>query len=261
MDRVLDLMRRMGENVSPTSFEDCMLKDTNSVYGKVIIEAPIIINEGLITTYDSSMVLNAICDSFHLAKNGKRKEILTYTMKGLEYIYIGEAFLEKNENGEDIIKITLDANESFIATIEKRMNKYGWTLFRDDLVYGKTVFSFEKKYPTCGTVSKLLRFTNKLYHIAPENVVHKIMKQGLIPKKSKTLGLYNEPRIYLWVNEPEDNQWEEMFDTRGKQKGILLSIDLTKLNPEHKIYFDNRMPNALFSLEPISCNAIEIISK
>ena len=250
MEKVLDLMRRMGESVSTRSFWDYLLTD-----------APIIINEGLITSYDSSTVLNAICDSFHLAKNGNRREILTYTIKGLEYVYIGDAYLRKTENGEDIIKITLDTNESFIEKITERMNKYGWALYRTESEYDKTVFYFEKRYPTCGTIGKLLRFTNKLYHIAPENVVNKILKQGLVPKESKTHGLENEPRIYLWLNEPEDTQWEVMFKTKGNVKGVLLSIDLTKLKPDHKIYFDNRMPNALFSLEPIPNNAIEIINK
>lgn len=248
MKKVLDLMKRMGKPIS-----------TTSVWGKMITDAPIIINEGLITSYDSTMVLNAICDSFHLAKNGDRKEMLLYTIRGTEYVYIGDAFLGKEENGEDVIKITLDTNEEFIKTIEKRMNKYGWALYRDDNINNKTVFSFEKRYPTCGTIGKLLRFTDKLYHVAPENVINKIMKQGLIPKASKTLGLTNEPRIYLWVNKPENNDWEKMFKARGDIDGVLLSIDLTKLNPEHKLYFDNRMPNALFSLEPIPNKAIEII--
>ena len=106
MEKVLDLMKRMGEPIS-----------TTSVWGKMITDAPIIINEGLITSYDSRMVLNAICDSFHLAKNGNRKEMLLYTIRGTEYVYIGDAFLGKEENGEDVIKITLDTNEEFIKTI------------------------------------------------------------------------------------------------------------------------------------------------
>ena len=130
MKKVLDLMKRMGENVSPESFWDNVMSDT-----------PIIITEGLITSYDSTMVLNAICDSFHLAKNGDRKEMLLYTIRGTEYVYIGDAFLGKEENGEDVIKITLDTNEEFIKTIEKRMNKYGWALYRDDNINNKTVFS------------------------------------------------------------------------------------------------------------------------
>jgi hypothetical protein len=248
MKKVLDLMKRMGENVSPESFWDNVMSDT-----------PIIITEGLITSYDSTMVLNAICDSFHLAKNGNRKEMLLYTMKDIEYVYIGDAFLVKKENDEDVIKVSLDTNESFIEKIEQRLLKYGWALYRTENENNKTVFYFEKRYPTCGTVGKLLRFTDKLYHIAPENAINKILKQGLIPKKSKTYGFENEPRVYLWLNEPENTQWDVMFKTRGNTEGIVLSIDLTKLNPQNKMYFDNRMPNALFSLEPIPNKAIEII--
>ena len=52
---------------------------------------------------------------------------------------------------------------------------------------------------------------------------------------------------------------KEVIKTNCDKAIIELSIDLTKLNPEHKLYFDNRMPNALFSLEPIPNKAIEII--
>ena len=115
MKKVLDLMKRMGEPIS-----------TTSVWGKMITDAPIIINEGLITSYDSTMVLNAICDSFHLAKNGDRKEMLLYTIRGTEYVYIGDAFLGKEENGEDVIKITLLQNQyrSDINVIDGIFDQY-----------------------------------------------------------------------------------------------------------------------------------------
>ena len=97
-------MKRMGENISPLSFWD-----------KMIDENPIIIKEGLITSYNGEMVLNAICDSFHLRKNGQTK-ISIEPLRGTEYIYIGDAYITK-ENEEEIIKVRLDANEDFIDII------------------------------------------------------------------------------------------------------------------------------------------------
>lgn len=249
-NEIIELMNRMGENIS-----------TTSVWGKVITETPIIINEGLITSYDSQMVLNAICESFHLSKNGNRVESLSSLIKNKKYVYIGDAYLT-NENDEDVIKICLDTNISFIETISKRMEKYGWSLFRqDDTLDNKIIFSFEKRYPTTGTVGKLLRFTKTLYHIAPQNVINKIMKQGLIPKPSKTPGFTNEPRVYLWVNKPQDMQWGDIFKTRSNTNtnAVLLSIDLTQMDENHKIYFDNRMEGTLFSLEPIPPHVITIV--
>lgn len=58
MDKTLDLMNRMGETVS-----------TESMWGHMIERNPIVLSEGLITSYDSKLALNAICDSFRLRKN------------------------------------------------------------------------------------------------------------------------------------------------------------------------------------------------
>lgn len=248
IEEIKNLMRRMGEDISPTSVWDCLINDR-----------PFLIQEGLISSYDSNMVLNAICTSFHLGKNGKRSENIPMKLKEKEYIYIGDAYIITGENDEDIIKITLDTNEDFIKTIEKRMEKYGWTLYRSDVNDNKTVFSFEKRYPECFTAKQLLKVVNSLYHIVPNSVINKVLKQGLVPKSSKTLGFINEPRIYLWLQQMEDIDWSEMLKTRPSESSVTLRVDLSELNPEHKFYIDPRMYNALFSLEPITPTAITIV--
>ena len=247
MDKVLDLMRRMGENISPTSFWD-----------KIIDEKPIFLKEGLITSYSGEMVLNAICDSFHLRRNGKTPKISLEPLRGVEYVYIGDAFLTK-ENEEDIIKVRLDADEDFINVIKKRLEKYGWSLFRSDKDEdNKTVFSFEKRYPTSFYARNILNITDKIYHIGPSNIIDKVKKQGLIPKESKSPGFYNEPRIYFSF-EKNDYNWEDMAAIRDVDSMVTFEIDVNKLNSEHKFFWDGRMANAFFSLEPISPNAIKVI--
>ena len=132
MNKVLDLMKRMEEDISPLSFWD-----------KLIDEKPIVLKEGLITSYDGEIVLNAICDSFHLRRNGKTPKISTGPLRGSDYVYIGDAFLSK-ENEEEIIKIKLETKEDFIDVIKKRLEKYGWSLFRKDKdENNKTIFNFE----------------------------------------------------------------------------------------------------------------------
>ena len=81
MDKILDLMKRMGENIPPMSFWD-----------KMIDERPIFLKEGLITSYSGEMVLNAICDSFHLRRNGKTPKISLEPLRGVARIsfVIGE---------------------------------------------------------------------------------------------------------------------------------------------------------------------------
>ena len=249
IEEVIDLMERMGENLHCESIWDVFMSDM-----------PIIINEGLIKSYDSNMVLSAICDSFHLRKNGKHVENIIMTLKGKDTIYVGDAYLVKGENDEEIIKIILDANEKFINVIEKRMEKYGWSLYRcDKNINQKTEFLFEKRYPECFTAGQLLKVINSLYHVAPSNIINKILKQGLIPKESKTIGFNNEPRIYLWLQNMKDVDWSDMLKARNNGYGVSLQIDLNKLNYDHKFYVDQRIPNAFFSLEPIPPSAIKIL--
>ena len=245
MEKILDLMKLMGENISPLSFWD-----------KMIDENPIIIKEGLITSYNGEMVLNAICDSFHLRKNGQTK-ISIEPLRGTEYIYIGDAYITK-ENEEEIIKVRLDTNEDFIDIIKKRLEKYGWNLFRKDKdENNKYIFSFEKRFPTSFVARNILKITDKIYHIGPSNIVEKVKRQGLIPKESKSPGFYNEPRIYFSFE--NDYNWDMIASIRGVKSMVTFEIDVTKLNPEHKFFWDGRMPNAFFSLEPIPFTAITVI--
>ena len=46
---------------------------------------------------------------------------------------------------------------------------------------------------------------------------------------------------------------------RGVDTMVTFEIDVNKLNPEHKFFWDGRMPSAFFTLEPIPPKAISII--
>ena len=246
MEKILDLMKRMGENISPLSFWD-----------KMIDEMPIILKEGLITSYGGKMVVNAICDSFHLRKNGKTSKISLEPLRGKEYIEIGDTFLT-TENEEEIISIKLDTNEDFIDVIKKRLKKYGWSLYKTEKDNnGKTIFYFEKRFPTSFLARNILRITDKIYHVGPSNIINKVKKQGLIPKESKSPGFYNEPRLYFSFE--NDIDWSVIEPIRGIDSVTTFEIDVNKLNSEHKFYWDNRMPKSFFSLDPISPKAIKII--
>ena len=249
MDKILDLMKRMGETVS-----------TESMWGHMIERNPIILSEGLITSYDSKLALNAICDSFRLRKNGREKKPLLLTIQNKEYITIGDAFLSERESGEDEIKIILDTNEDFISRIEQRMNKYGWILYlKEKGIDGRTIFHFEKNFPFSFTVRQLNFYVDELYHIAPIEIKHKLSQQGLIPKDSKTPGYNNEPRIYMWKNLDDALSWMQIPKNNKNEKKIICKIYLNKLNPDNKLYIDGRLSDAVFSKEPIPPTAIEII--
>ena len=252
MEKVLDLMTRINESVNYS----------DNYWDYLISDNPIVIKEGLIKSYDSEMVFKAICQTFHLRNEGKERNFILLKLKGEEYTYLGSAFLDKQENGEDIIKIKLDYNEDFIKTIIKRFEKYGWSLYRDDKdLDGKTIFYFEKKFPTKFIAEKLNKIgVNYLYHVAPKKIKKKILKQGLIPKESKTPGFYNEPRIFLWLLEEDAYYWFNNNNIINQDK-ILIQIDIRKLNPTHNFFVDGRLYDTLYVKDPIPNNAIKIIEE
>lgn len=242
-------MKRMGENI-----------DIGGEIDTLISNKPIFLKEGLIATYNSKDVLNAICDDFQLAQNGKRGQPISSKIKGSKYVFTGDAYI-KTVNDEEIIVVILDIkDDSFVEKLTKRMSKYGWSFFKNETnTENQFVIFFEKRYPLKVLPKHILCSTNKLYHITPRKVLSKILKQGLIPKKSKTYGYENEPRVYLWGDKPDDFKINNSYNPSTENvDNVLLSIDVNKLNPTHAIYFDNRTPYAFFSLEPISPNAIEV---
>lgn len=244
MEKVLELMSRMGEDIKKI--------DT---WEKIINETPVFISEGLLKTYNTSLVINAISSIFKLRKNGKEPSLSILKMLGKEDVYIGDIFFKKSSNDEEEIKIILDYDEKFISVIEKKLFKYGWVLYRiDKNINNKTEFIFEKKFPTSFMVENLLKFTKYIYHQTSLNLLQKINKQGLIPKESKSPGFYNEPRIYFWLN--KDDIEKDIIKTN---KIITFKVNLEKLIKNHIFYIDNRMINALYTKEPISINALNLI--
>ena len=63
MDKILDLMNRMGEPITSSNYWEVRMKET-----------PIVLQEGLITTYHPNTTLNAICKSFNLRQNGENRQ-------------------------------------------------------------------------------------------------------------------------------------------------------------------------------------------
>ena len=245
MDKILDLMNRMGEPITSSNYWEVRMKET-----------PIVLQEGLITTYHPNTTLNAICKSFNLRQNGENKQYSLPQIMGEKTSYIGDAYLIKNKYSDDTIKISLDFNEDIITHIEKRMNKYGWSLYRiDKNIEGRNEYYFEKLFPHSFLTKHLQPYFDFIYHVAPINIKDKILKQGLIPKESKTPGYKNEPRVYFSTNFNDALDW----DIETQRNNVIFKIDLNKLNPEHKFYIDARMVDTLFSKEPIPPTAIEII--
>ena len=250
MDKVLDLMKRMGEDISINGFWDSLIGNN-----------PLIINEGLFVSHKTDKVVKNLIKDFNLRYYGKEFPDLSLLAKNIEKTYIGDIFVKKAQNEEENITISLDTNEGFIKYIEQRLKTFGWALYRKEKdIQGKTIFYFEKRFPFNLTTNSLMNLgLEYIYHCLPDILIEKVMTQGLIPKESKSPGFYNEPRLYFWA-------FKEYVDIddfdprlRGAKKNIVLEIDLNKINIDHKFYYDGRMPGAIFSLEPIPPKAIKII--
>ena len=139
---------------------------------------------------------------------------------------------------------------------------------------------FEKKFTQFITPRQLLNFgANHLYHISNSNLENKILQKGLIPHENDLGDNQNPPLLYCYLNKPYDVSVDAMGTKMGdnyakvkKQnkfngdnnpdnfKGILFQIDLRKLNPLQKFYFDPRQNDAAYTEEPISKDAIKVIN-
>ena len=59
--------------------------------------------------------------------------------------------------------------------------------------------------------------------------------------------------------EKDNYDLEDIALIRGVESMITFEIDVNQLNPDHKFFWDGRMPNAFFSLEPITPRVIKVI--
>ena len=252
INEVTSLMRRMGEGVP----DENIIKNRFQVMVERV-KTPFIIKEGLIQTYETNHVVHSISELFNLQKDNENN--LTYFEEKdgkTEHDYDGKIEIKKTRESE-IILITL-YNLSNIENIHFYMKKYGWKCVDTN----NNVYIYEKKYDTYILLKHLiLEDYNYLYHITTKNVIEKILKQGLIPKKKVNGYIDNDEKNYFFLTQPSGDKLKDFYVYKFKIPVVLLKIDLSKLNPTTKFYNDTRMDDALYTYEPIPNNAIEIIDE
>lgn len=247
---------------------------------RMTVHGPFNINlkEGLIQSYPDDFVLRMIGKLFHLKSNN---HIDSFSSK--EYIgYIWKEFSPAYEE-DPVIFVECSANPLLIDKMKKVFKTYGWILASDygsNTETGEYKLRFEKKFTQFITPRQLLNFgANHLYHISNSNLENKILQKGLIPHENDLGDNQNPPRLYCYLNKPYDVSVDAMGTKMGdnyakvkKQnkfngdnnpdnfKGILFQIDLRKLNPLQKFYFDPRQNDAAYTEEPISKDAIKVIN-
>jgi len=238
---ITDLMRRMGESIPDID----KIKNRFQIIVEEI-KPPFLINEGLISTYDVNQTVHSIAELFNL-QNSELDKGKNFDGK----IWI------KSGNKNDIIKIEL-YDLSNINNINFYMKKYGWICSEQN----KNIFTYEKKFDSFIIAKRLILDDNQfLYHIITKNLVNKIIKQGLIPKNKVNGFIDSEERNYFFLKQPTKEKLKDFYFYKLMEPVVLLKIDLSKINPSTKFYYDPRTEDALYVYEPIPNNAIEIIEE
>ena len=243
-------MERMGETV--TSFQP---------FDLLTDRQPLLIKEGLITTYPTEKVVETISSMYHLTISGK-KNSPTYDKLREYEDENGDITVKRPNEKDDIIVVTLSDADNRFKDINAHLLKYGWVNYRTDEISNGYKFYFEKKFGDRFTVKQLRKMTDKIYHATRAKLRKKIMNQGLIPKESKTYGLNNEPRIYFRVDVPSKDMAEDLGRMKGDDSpAIVVEIDLSKLKQSQSFFFDGRWPNSIFTFEPIPAAALRVMDE
>lgn len=244
-------MERMGETVVSLQPFD-ILTDNQ----------PLLIKEGLIMSYPTEHVMQAIADNNNLTIAGKSNTEIMSNLRGTGDVKNGDIKIVRPNGNDENLLVTLKGKDETFNKINSHMLKYGWVNYRTDENEGEYKFYFEKKFGDRFTVKKLAKVTDKIYHVSSARVAQKILNQGLIPKPSKTPGFENEPRIYFRVDIPS----RELADDLVRMKGDLspakvFEVDLAKINQNQSFFFDSRWVNSVFTFEPIPPDAIRLMEK
>lgn len=223
---------------------------------------PLTIKEGLIATYPTERVIKSLSGNFNLTVNGGKGSLGgLWKLKGLEEPSpVGDIRVVKPNGEEEIILLTLPKDSKFQESIDKLLLKYGWFNSRTDEDGSSLKYYYEKKFGDRFSVRQLRNMTDFVYHTTSSRVKEKILKQGLVPKESRTPGFNNEPRIFFRPDVPTFEDAEAICRMKGDYAApVVLEVDLSKLNQFQSFFFDSRWRNSIYTFEPIPPEAIRVM--
>lgn len=245
-----------------------------NVYSSILEGKPYLIKEGLITSYPMENVVFAIKSLFDLYdKNDEleKNKILYFLDKGQYYNgFHGLIFLNKySQNGTERIEIKTNINDFNQNDFDKYFIKYGWFCAinqKMDAYDNIQRLIYEKKFDV--DVTEEVLNNQFLYHICSNIYLNKINKSGLKPKFSSWNVFENPERIYFFLKDMKHEEFCMWADNFSKQKNInygshngwsLLRIDTQNLTNRPTFYLDPRMKDAVYTMDTISPDNIEII--
>ena len=149
VNETISLMKRMGEDIDTSNY---YLFSEN-------YRPPVIIEEGLIKSYNIDAVMDFMSKFFHLRRK-KENELSLLNIVGKEERFNGEIGKQNGENGTEIIAVKL-YDDAILQKLNYYLKKYGW--FNSRIDDGK--YLYEKKFNETVKQFQLQKYTDKLYHI------------------------------------------------------------------------------------------------
>ena len=155
--------------------------------------------------------------------------------------------------------------------LEQILNRQGYVIIQHTKQNEFDLYQFEPKYPLSVTKDDLKPFS--VFHITEQDRVEKVLKNGLIPKESRTIYKHSGNRIYLFCTQnPEKyipillSKLSQRVNKESKTETLPMmcfEIDKEGISNE-ELYIDESFefkPNhycAVFTLYPIRPNYIKI---
>lgn len=124
----------------------------------------------------------------------------------------------------------------------------------DDPEYEHSVLIFEKKYGDPLDVNKII--PDFVYHVTDEKYLHKIKKNGLVPR-SKSKKTYHPERIYLLLNKGNNVKALANNPEFDIDNPVLLKIDVSEFKKYNKFYEDPNLDGGVFVVNNIPPNIIK----
>lgn len=218
------------------------------------------LEEGLISTYPCDRTINMLCKKYFLESWRVQKNIRKDIDENIPLITV---ILDKN------------TDNNRVGSIINFMNACGY--------FAITKFLINKESPNYGTITFEPKFTEDisddirekykvLYHSTPAILLNKIKKNGLMPCSKNSLFMYPD-RVYcmkgnsltmdqvraLYRIQMERNSTHpEEKNPNERLKYVLLTIDVSKIPDNVKIYKDPTLRDSFYTYDNIPPYAIVV---
>lgn len=176
---------------------------------------------------------------------------------------------ENAANGLTIMIIYPELNRN-TEIITDAMSACGWSVGTANGVvvkYGVTwrVMTFDPMFQEIITNDIRSKFTH-IYHWTPLRNLEPILKNGLEPRSENSKFSYSS-RIHFMSNISDFDKalylGQQLYNANQSKNNdgryVLVSVELKKISPFIKFYYDPRYETGIYTTEPIPADAIEVV--